>query len=460
MSLSRPWNALGRLNAITTSLVLLLSPFTSTLTLADNPIIQTIYTADPAPMVYNNRVYLFTGHDEDGSVGNNMRDWRLFSSSDMANWQDHGVVLKVTDFAWSSGNAWAGQVIERNGKFYYYVPVLVPAGGFAIGVAVSDTITGPYRDAIGNYIVRDGQVDPTVFIDDDGQAYMYWGNPELWYVRLNEDMISYSGEPTRVELTPEGFGPREGEHGLERPTAFEEGPWLYKRGDTYYMAYAANCCQEDLRYSTGPSATGPWTYRGIMMPKEGGSASNHPGLIEYQGRSYLFYHNDALPGGGDNTRSVAVEEFTYGADGSIPEMNMSSSGPAQIGTLDPFIRQEAETAAWSEGVETEVSSAGGICVSYISPGNYIKVQGVNFGAGASRFKASVASGGPGGQIEIRLGGVSGNVVGTCSVSPTGDYQTWTEVSCDVTGADGAHDLYFVFTGTGDNLFNFDWWQFE
>lgn len=461
MSLSKPWSTLKRLSASSGALFLLgLSLSSLPATKADNPIVQTIYTADPAPMVYDGRVYMFTTHDEDGADYFDMKDWHVYSTNDMANWQDHGAVLSLDDFDWADLNAWAPQAVERNGKFYLYVPMRLNGAQMGIGVGVSDSITGPYSDARGSPLVADGEIDPTVFIDDDNQAYLFWGNPNLWYAKLNEDMISFASEPQKIELTVEGFGPREGEQSAERPTAYEEGPWLYKRGDTYYMIYAANCCSEDIRYSTAPSVTGPWTYGGIVMETEGGSFTNHPAVVEYEGNAYFFYHNGALPGGGGFQRSVAAEDFTYNSDGSIPAITMSSAGLAQIRSLDPYTRQEAETGAWFSGVETEPSSAGGMFVGDISPGDYIKVNGVDFGAGASSFTASVASGGSGGTIEIRLGGTDGQQVGVCDVASTGDYQTWETVECEVSGAEGTSDLYFVFQGSGDGLFNFDWWQFE
>ena len=150
-----------------------------------------------------------------------------------------------------------------------------------------------------------GEIDPTVFVDDDGQAYLYWGNPHLWYVRLNADMISYSGSPTQIPLTTAGFGTRTGN--ASRPTLFEEGPWVYKRNGLYYNVFAAKCCSEFIALLDGTGPTGPWTYRGTIMPTQGGSFTNHPGVIDFNGGSYFFYHNGALPGGGGFTRSVAVE---------------------------------------------------------------------------------------------------------------------------------------------------------
>ncbi|WP_020516015.1 family 43 glycosylhydrolase [Paractinoplanes globisporus] len=426
---------------------------------ADNPIVQTIYTADPAPLVYNGRVYLYTGHDEDNSTYFTMKEWRVYSSADMVNWTDHGSPLSLASFSWASANAWAGQTIYRNGKFYWYVPMTVRATGqMGIGVAVSTSPTGPFTDAIGHPLVSNGQIDPTVFVDDDGQAYLYWGNPDLWYVRLNADMTSYSGSPTKIPLTTAGFGTRTGD--ANRPTLFEEGPWVYKRNGLYYIVFAAKCCSEFIAYSTAPGPTGPWTYRGTIMPTQGSSFTNHPGVIDFNGGSYFFYHNGALPGGGGYTRSVAVEKFSYNSDGSIPTITMTTAGAPQNGTLDPYVRQEAETIAWSSGVETEPASEGGMNVGYIDNGDYIKVKGVAFGAGATSFSARVASAASGGKIELRLGGTSGTVAGTCTVPGTGGWQTWTTITCPVSGATGTQDLYLRFTGGSGSLFNVNWWQFS
>jgi arabinoxylan arabinofuranohydrolase len=447
--------------AITKGLLFLSSLLsTSCVVNADNPIVQTVYTADPAPIVHNSRVYLFTSHDEDGSTFFNMKDWRLFSSNDMVNWQHHPSPMGLTDFSWANDRAWAGQVAARNGKFYYYVPVAKKNGAMAIGVGVSDNILGPYRDALGKPLVENNEIDPTVFIDDDGQAYMYWGNPGLYYVKLNQDMISYSGGINKVQLTTAGFGSRP--NNPDRPTNFEEGPWLYKRNGMYYMLYAANCCSEDIRYSTGPTATGPWTYRGVLMAAEGRSFTNHPAIIDFDNKSYFFYHNGALPGGSGYTRSVAVESFQYNSNGLIPQLRMSTNGVAQVRSLDPYTRQEAETIAWTNGVETEVCSEGGLNVGFINNGDYIKVKGVAFGNGAKSFSARVASANSrGGKIELRLGSETGKVVGTCTVPSTGGWQTWRTIECPVSGATGTSDLFLRFTGEGsDYLFNFNWWQFK
>lgn len=425
---------------------------------AQNPIVQTVYTADPAPMVYDGALYLYTSHDEDGASYYEMNDWRLYKTTDMQNWTDLGSPLSYKTFSWATGDAWAGQCIERNGKFYYYVPVAA-SGGTAIGVGVADSPEGPFKDAIGRPLVGPGygNIDPTVFIDNNGQAYLYWGNPALKYVKLNSNMTSFSGSVQTVALTTQGFGTRNGD--ANRKTLFEEGPWFYRRGNLYYMIYAASGIPENICYSTSSSPTGPWSFKGVIMPSGGGSFTNHPGIVDFKGHSYFFYHNGQLPGGNGFQRSVAVEEFTYKSDGSIPQISMSKNGPAQLSYLNPYVKNEAETICYETGVETEPCGEGTQNVGFIDNGDTIMVKGVDFGSGAKSFEARVASDTNGGNIEVRLDSATGKLVGTVSVGNTGGWQTYTTKSCNISGATGTHDLYFRFTGGSGSLLNFNWWRF-
>lgn len=410
--------------------------------LADNPIIQTLYSTDPAPVVYNNTVWLFTGHDESGAKNYDMRDWRLYSSTDMVNWRDWGSPMSLKTFSWAKADAWAAQVVPRNGKFYYYATVTKSSGGYAVAIGVSDTIQGPYKDALGKHLLANGGIDPTVWIDDDGQAYMYWGHSGAYYVKLNQDMLSYSGSLNSVSVQ-----------------SFIEGPWLHKRNSTWYLSYAGSGGgNEDIKYATSSKPTGPWNYKGQIMAPQGRSFTNHAGIIDYKGSSYFFYHNGALPNGGTYARSVCVEKFTYNADGSIPKLTMTDAGAPQIESLNPYQQVEAETIAFSSGLTTAAKSDGtGIYVTSISNGDYIKVKGVDFGTGASSVDLRVAAAASGGKIEIRVGGQSGTVVATCAVDATGGAQTWKTVTCPVTGATGKQDLFFKFSGSN---YNFDWWHFK
>lgn len=434
---------------------------------AQNPIIQTNYTADPAPMVHDGTVYLYTSHDEDVTVKNffTMNDWKCYSSTDMVNWTDHGTPLSYKDFSWSRGDAWAGQCVFRNGKYYYYLPVNQKNGGNAIGVAVSDSPTGPFKDALGKpLLVGYGYIDPTVYIDEDGQAYLYWGNPNLWHVKLNEDMISYNQELgiVKEDLKDENFGFRAKKID-NRTAAYEEGPWFFKRNSKYYLLYPAGGVPEHLAYSTSNSPTGPWVYGDTIMHviKDRGAFTNHPGYVEFKGKSYLFYHNAGLPEGGGFKRSVCVEEFKFNPDGSIPLIAPTKEGVTESASnLNPYNKVEAETIAWTEGAETASDSKTGVYVTDIDNGDYIKVRSVDFGKGAKKFEAAVAKASQGGQIEIRLDSKDGLLLGTLDVKNTGSSQNWKTISCKLTKTTGVHDVFFVFKGTAENMFNFDCWKFK
>ena len=288
----------------------------------NTPIVKSIYTADPAPMVSGDTLYLYTTHDEDELINDfyTMFDWRCFSTQDMEHWTDHGKIFSLDDIEWADDRAWAPQCIERNGKYYLYCPVHKTGSGMAIAVGVSDSPVGPFKD-LGHPLVDEGDwndIDPTVFIDDDGQAYLYFGNPELRYVKLNEDMISFDETVgiVKVPMTVESFG----KGGHMTGTTYGEGPWFYKKNGLYYMVFAAfgegKGRNEHLAYATSQGPTGPWTYGGVIM-EEGKCFTNHPGICDFKGRSYLFYHNDQLPGGSLFHRSVCVTEIEYGADGKI-----------------------------------------------------------------------------------------------------------------------------------------------
>ena len=437
---------------------------------AQNPIVQTYFTADPAPMVYDGTVYLYTSHDEDSTVNNffTMYDWRCYSSKDMVNWADHGAVASLKNFTWMNkdNGAWAPQCIERNGKFYLYVPI----HGEGISVLVSDSPTGPFTDPVGKRLVESDHIwqdiDPTVFVDDDGQAYLYWGNPSLWYVKLNKDMISYDttigkNGVVSVEMTAEAFGSKAGRDG-KPGTTYTEGPWFYKRNSLYYMIYAAEGIPEYISYSTANSPEGPWTYKGQIMKRTDHLAfTNHAGIIDFKGNSYIFYHDQDLSKGQGFKRSVSVEQFTYNADGSIPLITPTKEGVTKcVDNLDPFKKVEAETIAFSEGLKTASDSKTGVYVTKIENGDYLKVRSVDFAKGAKTFEASVASASAGGKIEIRLGDRNGELLGTIDVKNTGGLQKWATVKGKVKKATGVQDICLVFKGGEGELFNFDWWAFN
>jgi beta-xylosidase len=296
---------------------------------AANPIVTDIYTADPAPLVVGNTMYIYAGRDEAPTGSSNflMREWHVLSSTDAANWTQHGARASISTFGWAGADAWAGEVEPRNGRYYWYTSINGNGAGWMnIGVAVGDTPLGPFTDAKGGPLISDStanssglNIDPTVFVDDDGQAYMYWGG--YWApraVKLAANMIDTVGSV----ITPQGL------------TNYWEAPWMFKRNGLYYLMYAANdtngCVTDSAyacqRYATATNPLGPWTHRGIVLGQVS-STTNHAGAVEFNGQWYLVYHNANAPGGGNFRRSVAVDRMYFNADGTIQRVTQTTTGP-------------------------------------------------------------------------------------------------------------------------------------
>ena len=295
----------------------------------NNPIITDKFTADPAAIVHNDSVYLYTGHDEaaDDFHFYKMNDWLVYSSADMVNWKEHPVPLKVSDFEWAKADAWAAQVIERDGKFYWYVSVEHDDEhpGKAIGVAVADSPVGPFKDALGEALITNDMtteytdiswddIDPTVWIEDDGQAYLYWGNTALYWAKLKDNMIELDGEIHAITDLPN----------------FTEAPWIHKKGDWYYMTYAYGF-PEKTAYAMSKSIEGPWEYKGILNELAGNSNTNHQAVIEFKGTPYFIYHTGGIhPNGGSFRRSVSVDRLYYNPDGTLKKVQMTSEGITKL----------------------------------------------------------------------------------------------------------------------------------
>jgi hypothetical protein len=265
------------------------------------------FTADPSAIVDNGRVYVYTGIDEAAVGGTDyvMNQWRVYSSADMKSWTDHGSPLNISTFSWAKGRARASHVVKT-------------VSGMAIGVAVSDSPTGPFKDAKGSAIITNNMtthtdiwwddIDPAVFVDSDGSVHMWWGNTVLKYVKLKSNMIDTDGSIQRINLD-----------------MFTEAPFVHKRGSTYYLSYANNF-PENIAYATASSPSGPWTYRGIIQTPNFNVGTNHQAIVELNGQSYIIYHTAALPTGGDYRRSVAVDRLNYNSDGTIQPAPQTSTG--------------------------------------------------------------------------------------------------------------------------------------
>ncbi len=431
--------------------------------LADYPIASHRYLADPSTLVTKDRVYVYCSNDDESPVGGsyNIPNVICISSSDMKNWTDHGSLFRASDSTKWAKKTWAPAAIERDGKFFLYFG----NGGADIGVAVAPTPVGPFTEPLGKALVTHGTpgiqpaknmwlFDPGAFIDDDGQAYLYMGgngDDNVRCARLNRDMTSINGEVIKMNATN-----------------FFEAAWVFKRNGTYYFSYSTTPnAKMRIDYQTSDNPTNGFTYRGIVadQPPLNFNDNNHSAQFEFKGRWYHIYHNRivakqaGIPTG--FRRNLGIEEFSFNDDGSIKKVTYTTNGVGQLGHLNPYVRVEGETFCAQSGVETEPCSDGGLNLSELHNGDWVKVAGVDFGAkGAKKFSARVASAEQGGNIELRLGALDGKVIGKCKVENTGGWQQWKEISCAVEAASGVQDLYVKFTGGEKPLLNLDHWKFE
>ncbi|WP_307719814.1 glycoside hydrolase family 43 protein [Paenibacillus kobensis] len=462
-----------------------------------NPLVSHKFGADPYALVYKDRVYLYATndvleYDGDGEVKDNtyssINKLTVISSDDLVNWTDHGVVnaagpqgaAKWATQSWAPAAAY--KVIDGKDKFFLYFA----NNASGIGVLTSDSPTGPWVDPIGKPLVARSEpgvegvtwlFDPAVLVDDDGKAYIYFGGgvPEGQYempntarvMQLGDDMISVIGE---AQVIP-------------APFMFEDAG-INKVGDTYYFTYCSNFFDGarpegsppagEIAYMTSSNPMGPWEYQGTILKNPGHffgvGGNNHHAIFQFQDAWYIAYHAQTLSkamGVPKGYRSTHLNQVSFNEDGSIQEITADFKGVDPVKTLDPYIRQSAETIAWSAGINVQPVQAGdaeyassNMVVTDIDNADWTAVSNVNFGAGAKLFTASVSSVSEGSSIDLRLDSPDGQLIGTVTVpSASGDGE-WADTSTSITGAEGIQHLYFVFKGKpGQKLFQFDSWQF-
>jgi beta-xylosidase len=284
-----------------------------------NPIIRHQYTADPAVLVKNDTLWLFAGHDHAGNQsGYHMRDWLLFSTTDMKHWKEHPVPLTIDEFKWAaSKQAYAGHVAERNGKYYWYVST----NWCGIGVAVADKITGPYKDALGKPLLTNKDcfasshswacIDPAIFIDDDGQPWITWGNRECYIAKLKDNMIEIDGEIKQIKFN--------------EAHPFTEAPWIHKYNGKYYLTYASEW-PEKIAYAVADKIDGPYEMKGIISEIAGNSNTTHPAIVNFKNQWLFFSHNGGLHNGTSYSRSIIAEPMEYDAEGNIQKIHPSTEG--------------------------------------------------------------------------------------------------------------------------------------
>ncbi|MBS2098293.1 glycoside hydrolase family 43 protein [Carboxylicivirga linearis] len=284
-----------------------------------NPIFTHKYTADPAALVLGDTLWLFTGHDfKGGQKGYNLKDWCVFSTTDLKNWTEYPTPLRAKDFSWDErGQAYAAHTVEKDGKYYWYISTNTSG----IGVAVSDRPEGPYKDVLGTQLVKREDcfaskhswtcIDPAAFIDDDGQAWLFWGNGVCYYAKLKDNMIELDGPVKKIDF--EGF-------------EFTEAPWIHKYKKKYYLTYATGF-PEKIAYAMADNIEGPYEYKGILNEIAGNSNTNHQSIVEFKGDWYFIYHNGGIQTDGSSySRSVCIDKLYYNRDGTIKRIVMTTEG--------------------------------------------------------------------------------------------------------------------------------------
>lgn len=448
---------------------------------ADNPLSNN-YLADPAIATVGDSVlYIIADTDydnvagTDGKVNYNMKAGYLLSTKDMKNWTDHGEIFRVPrDVSWAGG-VWAPGAVWHNGKMWIYFP----NGGYGVGVVSSSNPAGPYKDPLGKLLVGgvigcDGVnwcFDPGIFVDTDGQAYLHWGGGEnatrgygnnFSIVKLKSDMITPDGATMQMKGMGKSF----------------EASYITKRSGKYYLSY--NTSDQKIGYSTSNSPTGPWTDQGIAMenPNVNGQNINvynnsHHGWGEFKGKWYAAYHERRVAiANGDKDpayhRSVSIDELQFDTDGKVKSFVFTNSGPAQVGTFNPYDSIPAVTYSLMANIKTQSVPGTNAPVTNLllpvpsgSNGSWIRLSNVNFGSsGAKSFWVSAASTNANNKIEIRSGSITGTVAGTCALPSTGSISTFVSTECAVTGLTGVvSELYLKFTGS-DNSAALKWWRFS
>lgn len=423
---------------------------------AQNPIISGQFTADPTARVFNGKVYLYPSHDIPSPIDRLkewfcMADYHVFSSSDLTEWEDHGVIVSQDKVPWvenGSYTMWAPDCVEKNGQYYFYFPA-TPKGekGFGVGVAVADRPEGPFRP-MWRPIKGIQGIDPCVLVDRDGQSYIYWSGMGLRVARLKDNMMELNSEPVQIDGLPEGF---------------KEGPFAFERNGKYYLTFPwvrEKNGTETLAYAMANHPMGPFTFKGIIMDESPtGCWTNHHSIVEYRDQWYLFYHHNDYSPRFDKNRSTRIDSLRFNADGTIQKVIPTLRG---VGVSNARNRIDIDRYS--------AVSNSGVCVEYLDTADYFQGWKAVFSGKRNtliynkvdfkqepveRFTARVRSA-KGGVLIVRVDGAKGAVVARLKIPKSND---WTQVSAPVISVpQGIHDLHFSVQTVG--TVEVDWVGFD
>ncbi|MDD3789558.1 MAG: family 43 glycosylhydrolase [Petrimonas sp.] len=429
---------------------------------SQNPIIRDQFTADPTARVFEGKVFLFPSHDiispiEPERKWFSMEDYHVFSSENLVDWKDHGVIVTQNKVPWvreDSYAMWAPDAIEKNGKYYFYFPAMAKpefGRGSMIGVAIADHPEGPYTP-LDKPIAGTNGIDPGLFIDKDGQAYLYWCGGGMWVAKLKPNMIELDGERHQVQGLPTGGG-------------LKEGPFLFERNGIYYYTYpwVKNNTTEVLYYCMGDNPMGPFKDGGVIMDESPvGCWTNHHSIVEYKNQWYLFYHHNDYSPDFDKNRSARIDSVHFNSDGTIQKVITTLRG---VGITNA--EKEINLDRYS-GIQSDTT----VLVTFINPvnkfegwktifnkeGAWIRYNNVDFGAGALKKVMARVYSARGGTLTVSAG-KNGDVpspIARIEVPPSGK---WSVLDFNLSRTvRGVQDIFVSLNG--NNRVQIDWISFE
>jgi hypothetical protein len=427
--------------------------------LGQNPIITNQFTADPSARVFNDRVYLFPSHDISPHTNKNkenwfsMEDYHVFSSDNLTEWTDHGVIVTQNKVPWvkpDTYSMWAPDCIERNGKYYFYFPSTPKdttiAKGFTIGVAVADKPEGPYK--VEPLPIKNVKgIDPNVFIDKDGQAYLYWSQGNIYGAKLKDNMTELASEPVLLKNLPE--------------KGLKEGPYLFERNGIYYLTYPhVENKTERLEYATGNNPLGPFKVTGVLMDESAtGCWTNHHSVIQFNDQWYLFYHHNDLSPKFDKNRSVRIDSLSFNQDGTIkkviPTLRGVGTTPAKSKIQIDRYSALSTNGASVDFLETQDAIKGWKTV-FNAEKAFVRYNSVDFSTKKLKKVIIQVKASAGGIVEIRIDKIDGPLLTRVKIAPSAN---WNLIEANLLKyAAGTHDLFII--STQKNPVEIDWLTFE
>jgi hypothetical protein len=428
-------------------------------TLAQNPFIQNQFTADPTARVFGDRVYIYPSHDIPVPVGSKarpawfcMEDYHVFSSANLTDWTDHGMIASQYKVDWvdsTAYNMWAPDCIFRNGKYYFYFPAGVKASigkGFAVGVAVANKPYGPFVPQ-AEPIKNVHGIDPNVFIDKDGQAYLYWASGKFYAAKLNENMLELASDVKVLEGLP--------------TVGLIEGPFLFERNGTYYMTYPhVQNKIERLEYAVSNNPMGPFKFGGVLMDESPtGCWTNHQSVTNFKNQWYLFYHHNDLSPKFDKNRSIRVDSLFFNNDGTIRKVTPTLRG---VGLTEASKQIQIDRFSFKSEKGTSISFLDSLNVFkgwktvFNDKNAWIQYNSVDFGKKNLKTVNVQAFSKTGGAIQIRLNDINGPIIAKIQI-PKG--KEWNIASSAISKYyPGIHNI--VVQPQDDNTVEIDWVSFK